>query len=68
LDRIFEEAGLVAKWEARGEARGLAQGLTQGEEKKAREIAKNLLENGFSAEQTAKLSGLDIMKVKALLP
>ena len=31
LEQIFEEAGLVAKWEARGEARGIA------------EIARNML-------------------------
>ena len=62
LDEIFEEAGLVAKWEARGEEKGLAK----GEEKKAAEIAKNMLRNGFSPEQTAELSGLDITKVKAL--
>jgi hypothetical protein len=58
LDKIFEEAGLVAKWEARGEARG--------EEKKAAEIAKNMLRSGISMEQTAALSGLGIDKVKLL--
>jgi hypothetical protein len=58
LDKIFEEAGLVAKWEARG--------LARGEEKKAGEIARNLLKNGFSVEQTAVLSGMDVIKVKAL--
>jgi hypothetical protein len=58
LDKIFEEAGLVAKWEARGEARG--------KEEKAAEIARNLLKNGFSVEQTAALSGLDVSKVKVL--
>ena len=58
LDKIFEEAGLIAKWEARGEVIGA--------EKKAAEIARNLLRNGFSAEQTALLSGLDAVKVEAL--
>ena len=58
LDEIFEEAGWVAKWEARAEARG--------EEKKAIDIARNMLKNGFSPEQTAKLAGLDITKVEAL--
>jgi hypothetical protein len=66
LDQIFEEAGLVAKWEARGEAKGEARGLAKGEEKKAKEIAKNLLGNGFSLEQTAHLSGLDIAEVRKL--
>ena len=58
FDQIVEEAGLTAKWEARGEARG--------EEKKAREIARNLLANGFSLEQTAQLSGLDMAEVRKL--
>jgi hypothetical protein len=70
LDKIFEEAGLVAIWEARGEARGKAigeaRGEARGEKKKAMEIAKNLLDNGFSVEQTAKLSGLDVIAVKEL--
>ena len=54
LDKVFEEVGLVAKWEARGQ------------EKKAAEIAKNMLMNSFSVEETAKLSGLDISKVREL--
>ena len=54
LDEIFEEAGLVAKWEAKAE------------ERKAIEIAKNMLKEGFSYEQTAKLSELDIAKVRAM--
>jgi len=62
LDKVFEEAGLVAKWELRGEARGEAR----GEERKASEIAKNMLKNGFSMEETSKLSGLDMAKVRIL--
>jgi hypothetical protein len=58
LEGIFEEAGFIEKWEARGEAKG--------EEKKAKDIARNMLKNGFSVEQTALLSGLDVVKVKAL--
>jgi hypothetical protein len=74
LDMIFEEAGLVAKWEARGEAkgeargeaRGIAKGEARGEERKAAEIAKNMIMNGFTVEQTAVLSGLDVAKIKTL--
>ena len=62
LEEVFRKAGLLEKWRAEGEARGEAR----GEEKKAMEIAKNLLKNGFSVEQTANLSGLDITKVIAL--
>jgi hypothetical protein len=59
MEQLLEDAGLTAKWEARGKA--------MGEEKKALEIAKNLLGNGFSVEQTAKLAGLEIGKVEALV-
>jgi hypothetical protein len=62
MDQLLENVGLTAKWEARGEARGMAA----GEEKKALEIAGNLLDSGFSVEQAAKLAGLEIGKVRAL--
>jgi len=45
---------LAAKWEAKAA------------EKKAAEIAGNMIRNGFSIEQTAALSGLDVAKVRAL--
>jgi hypothetical protein len=79
---LFEEAGLFKKWEdqweakgiakgeargiAKGEARGIARGEARGEERKAADIARNLLKNGFSPEKTAELSGLDISKVITL--
>jgi len=70
LDKVFEEVGLVAKWESRGKARGIAEGEARGEargeERKASEIARNMLKNGFSMEETSKLSGLDIAKVRLL--
>ena len=50
LDQILENAGLVAKWEARA-----------GEK-----FAMNLLNEGFSHEQTARLAELDIAKVREL--
>jgi hypothetical protein len=54
MDQLLENVGLTAKWEARAE------------EKKALEIARNLLDNGFSVEQVAKLVGLEIGKVEVL--
>ncbi|MCL2379988.1 MAG: hypothetical protein FWC64_00170 [Treponema sp.] len=62
LQRTFERIGFSTEWEVRGEARGMARG---GEEK-ALEIAGNMLKSGFSVEQTAALSGLDVEKVTAL--
>ena len=46
--------GLTAIWEARGKAEG------------KEEIARNMLKSGFSAEQVAALSGLDLEKIRAL--
>jgi predicted transposase/invertase (TIGR01784 family) len=63
---VFEQAladiGWVAKWEARGEARGKNEGKNEGK----LEVAKNLLDNGFSVEQTAQYAKIDIEKVRAL--
>jgi hypothetical protein len=66
LEKTLVEVGFSTKWETIGETRGEARGLVRGEEKKAAEIAGNLLKNGFSVEQTAALAGMDIVKVKAL--
>jgi predicted transposase YdaD len=48
------EVGFTDRWEARGE------------ERKALEIAGNMLAGGFSVEQTAQLTGLDLEKVGSL--
>jgi predicted transposase YdaD len=58
LDEVLESTGLTAKWEVRGEARG--------EQKKALEIARNLLKRGWNVEETAETAALDIEKVRAL--
>ena len=73
-DQVFIQTGLAAEWGARGRAEGHAEGRAEGEargevrgeQKKAADIAKNMLRKGFSAEQTSELSGLDIAKVKLL--
>jgi predicted transposase YdaD len=54
LNEVLLETGLATEWEARGI------------EKKAVEIAGNMLKNGFSVEQTAALSGLDVARVREL--
>ncbi|MCL2601366.1 MAG: hypothetical protein FWD91_00985, partial [Treponema sp.] len=78
LEKVLEEVGLIAKWEARGkalglavgEARGLAageaRGLERGGASKANEIARNMLESGFPAEQVAQLSGLSLEQVYSI--
>jgi hypothetical protein len=70
LERIFEKTGLAAKWEARAKAEGIvegkAEGKAEGEEKKARAIARILIGKGWSPEETAETTGLDIETVKSL--
>ncbi|MCL2602555.1 MAG: hypothetical protein FWD91_07045 [Treponema sp.] len=62
LEKVFEEAGLIEKWEARGEAKG----LERGEASKANEIARNMLESGFPVEQVAQLAGLSLEQVHSI--
>ena len=70
LDEIFEEAGLVAKWEARGEAKGKAigeeRGQAMGEERKAVDVAIKLIQLGIPFETIVTATGLDPEKVKSL--
>ncbi|MCL2600351.1 MAG: hypothetical protein FWD88_04130 [Treponema sp.] len=77
FESVLEEAGLIAKWEARGkaigeasgEARGKAIGEAQGEargEAKVLDIARNLLEMGLSLEAVVSATKLDAEKVKGL--
>jgi hypothetical protein len=62
LDTLFEEVGLASLWMARGEKIGEAQ----GEERKARMVARKLINNGFTVEKAAEYTGLDVEKIRAL--
>ncbi|MDR0708177.1 MAG: hypothetical protein LBF60_09965 [Treponema sp.] len=74
LDALFEEVGLASLWvargeeigEARGEKIGEARGKAQGEEKKALAVARKLINSGFTAEEAAEYTELDIEKIRAL--
>ncbi|MDR0313558.1 MAG: hypothetical protein LBI14_08165 [Treponema sp.] len=66
-DEILEEAGLITEWIDKGKAIGEASGEARGEEKKATEIARNMLKDGFTMEKTAELSGLDISRIRILI-
>jgi hypothetical protein len=70
VEKVLEEAGLIAKWEARGEARGVvigeARGEARGNEKKALAIAQNMINLGFPMESIISATELDPEKVKAL--
>jgi len=60
----LEDAKEVWREEAREEGR--EEGLEEGLEKGREEIAQNMLRKGFSFEQIAELSGLDIERVREL--
>ena len=55
LDQIFEEAGLTAKWEARGEAKGEAR----AGKRKAIAIAQNMVNQGYPIEAIVAATELD---------
>ena len=62
LEDVIERIGLGAKWEAIGEARG----ETRGEERKALDIAQNMINLGYTVEDVISATKLDQEKVKAL--
>jgi len=78
LEEVLDRIGFIAKWEARGEAKGEArgeargvaigkeEGVAIGEARGKEEIARNMLNCGFSVEQIASLSGLDVEKINNL--
>jgi hypothetical protein len=62
LEQVFENVGWAAKWEARGEARG----EVKGEAKKALKIAHALLNKGWTSEEVAETTELDLEIIKSL--
>jgi hypothetical protein len=70
LEKVLRDAGLTEKWKAEGkaegEALGEARGKAEGKEEKALEIARNLIQRGWSVEETAETTDLSIDRVKAL--
>jgi hypothetical protein len=62
FEQALADAGWVAKWKVEGKAEGEIIGEVRGK----LEVAKNLLDNGFSVEQTAQYAKIDIEKVRAL--
>jgi hypothetical protein len=68
LEQVFEDVGWIAKWEARGKALGEALGKALGEEKRAIEVARNLLKMGLPMEKIVEATALDLETVKSLAP
>ena len=56
LEKVFEEAGLVAKWEARGEARGKAEGKAEGK----LEIAQKMKAAGRPLAEITEFTGIEL--------
>ncbi|MDR3343187.1 MAG: hypothetical protein LBT14_10485 [Treponema sp.] len=56
LEKVFEEAGLIAKWEARGK------------KKNALEVAIKLINKSWLPEEVAETTELDVETVKSLYP
>jgi hypothetical protein len=55
FEEVFTEAGIIPQW------------IERGEEKKALEIARNLLAKGWAAEDVAETTALSLEKVRSLL-
>jgi predicted transposase/invertase (TIGR01784 family) len=74
LEEVLTELGLIPKWLeqgreqgiVQGEERGLAKGREQGLEQGALQIAQRLLKKGWSIEEVAEMTELDIKKVRSL--
>ena len=60
IEQVFEEVGWIAKWKAEGEVKG--------EERKAVNIAKNMVKLGYPLEAVVSATELEPEKVKELYP
>jgi hypothetical protein len=55
FDRLIEEMGLAAKWEARGEARGEAKGEARGKRTAWKEVIA-LMKQGYTVEDFERMT------------
>jgi hypothetical protein len=58
LEKVLKDAGLIDKW--------IAEGKEEGEEKKALEIARNLMQKGWTAQEIAETINFDAAKIRVL--
>ena len=74
IDRVMEECGFAAKWEARGREEGLREGSQKGREEGREEglergleqVARNALAKGLPLEMIGEITGLDVKTIKQL--
>ena len=65
-ESILEKVSLIESAEQKGIEKGLREGLIEGANKKAIEIAKNLILNGLENELIKNATGLDIDAINEL--
>ena len=65
-ESILEKVSLIESTEQKGIEKGLREGLIEGANKKAIEIAKNLILNGLENELIKNATGLDIDAINEL--
>jgi hypothetical protein len=69
LEKMLEEVGLTAKWEARGEARTEKRFEPQIEERSNQKLlkaAQNFVDMGIEIDKVATATGLDVKTVRSL--
>ena len=70
IDRVMEECGFAAKWEARGREDGLREGsqkgLEEGREEGLAKVARNALAKGLPLDMIGEITGLDVKTIKQL--
>jgi predicted transposase/invertase (TIGR01784 family) len=62
----YDNDGANRTAEAKGIAKGREEGRAEGEQKKAFDIARNLLQMGMSSAQVSEVTGLTIEKIETL--
>ena len=62
----YDNDGAIRTAEAKGIAKGREEGRAEGEQKKAFDIARNLLQMGMSSAQVSEVTGLTIEKIETL--
>ncbi len=63
---LHDEASMIEWATEKGMAKGIAKGIAEGEQKKAIEIARNMLDLGLEVSVIAKASGLSAAEVESL--
>lgn len=62
----YDNDGAIRTAEAKGIAKGREEGRAEGEQKKAFDIARNLLQMGMSSAQVSEVTGLTIEEIETL--